>query len=204
MSPFRALLLVAAAAAPVAAPSGCRAPRARLEALPLPGARPEQLVLRCQASGFPARPRYSWRLPAGVRAGGSGQPLDEDALLVQLSDGSKAAELVECSAIGDGGALIATARLALGPSTVSAAKESAGVLSIDGSGFPAQRGDDDAVWLIPGRGPAVRADSACKAATWSETKIAACLPKLPKKTYHVRVQSGGRLALGPSLPLGTP
>ena len=55
------------------------------------------------------------------------------------------------------------------------------MLTVDGSGFPAQRGDDDAVWLVPARGSAVRADHACKAAVWSEDPTDRLRPQARQK-----------------------
>ncbi len=202
-STLRAVLLVAVAAA---APShGCRTPRARLESELLQATHPELVLLRCRISGFRGRPRFSWKLPSGVRLYASNEPVDEGALLVQVND-TPHPELVQCDAIHEPDS--ATALLALGPSQVTAAHAAAAtatavaLLTVDGSGFTVERGEDDAVWLVPARGVAVRADHACKLASWSESHIVACLPKLASGSYQVRVQSGGRLAAGPSLTLG--
>ena len=183
----------------LAALAGCGQPRAWLEAERLEGTRPEWVILRCRISGFPARPRFSWKLPGGVRTT-SNQPMDESALLVQVNDNLRTAETVECTAGSEKDPPQASAQLSLGPLTPSAAKIAANQLTVDGSGFGAQAGDD-AVWLVPPRGRAVRADHACKGAAWSENHIVACLPALSQKSYQVRVQSGGRLGLGPLVTL---
>jgi hypothetical protein len=176
--------------------TGCGQPRAWMEAERLEGTRPEWVVLRCRISGFPARPRFSWKLPPGVHPISTSQPLDEGALLVQLNDNLRSSEVVECTAGSDKDPPTATAQLALGPCTPASAKIAAGQLIVDGNGF-GDKGAADAVWLVPARGRALRADHACKGASWTETHIVACLPKLAAKSYQVRVESAGRLALGP-------
>jgi hypothetical protein len=195
---LRGLLLVAATAV-APAPHGCRAPSARLEVLRFEATRPELLVLRCRATGFRLRPRYSWKLPTGVRAFTSGEVTDEDALQVQVADGARGALDVECTALDEPD--VATARVRLGAGQVTAAKAAAGQLTVDGSGLGEERGPDDAVWLIPARGAALRADHDCKSATWSDGRVVACLPPLAPKCYQVRVESGGRLLLGPPVTL---
>jgi hypothetical protein len=191
----RAWLLILVAAA------GCRSgtPSARLEATRLEATRPELVLLQCRASGFPARPKFSWKLPGGVRTSGV-PPLDHGSLLVQLADNLRHAELVECTATSEGN-LTATAELALGPITVSSAKVEGSLLTVEGSGFGAKAGTADGVWLVPARGRALATLTPCKGASWSETKIVACLPATAQKPYQVRVQSGGRLGLGPPLNL---
>jgi hypothetical protein len=195
---LRALLLVAATAV-APAPHGCRVPSARLEVLRFEAARPELLVLRCRASGFRLRPRYAWKLPTGVRAFTSGEATDEDALQVQVIDGARGALDVECTALDEPD--VATARVRLGAGQIKEAKVAAGQITVDGGGFGEERGSDDAVWLIPGRGAAVRADHDCKSASWSDGHIVACLPRLAQKNYQVRVESGARLLLGPPVTL---
>jgi len=200
---MRAALLVAVMV------SGCQGPRVRLSATPLEGTRPQLVLLECNLSGFPARPRFAWKLPPGVKTSGT-PPLDEGALLVQLADRLRTAETVECTAIGEGdprksgpgpGNLTATARLALGPLEINAARAAGSQLTVEGAGFGPQAAEDDAVWLVPARGRALKADHACPGASWSESKLSVCLPKLSKDPYQVRVQSGGRLALGPAVTL---
>jgi hypothetical protein len=178
---MRALLIVAL--------FGCGQPRAWLEAERLEGTRPDWAVLRCRTTGFPSRPHYTWKLPATVHSVG-GQPLDDDALLVQVADNLRGAEIVECIADDVG------ARLALGPGAITTARLAANQLTIDGSGL-GSAGPDAAVYLVAPRGRAVRTDGACKAASWSDTRIVVCLPTLSGKAYQVRVESAGRLVLGP-------
>jgi hypothetical protein len=172
---------------------GCGQPRAWIDVERIEGTRPEWAILRCRTSGFPKRPRFAWKLPGGVRPTGVGQPLDEDALQVQISDNLRSAEIVECAASGD---KEAAARVALGPCKISATRLAAQLLTVEGSGFGSE-GSGDELWLVPARGRARRADQGCKGGSWSDTRIIACLPPLAKGQYQVRVQSAGRLVLGP-------
>jgi hypothetical protein len=175
--------------------AGCGQPLARIEVERLEGTRPEWAILRCRASGFTNPPRFTWKLSAGVRPIGVNQPLDGGALLVQLADNLRGSETVDCVAADKD--VQAAAQLSLGPCQVTAARVAAGVLTIDGSGLGLQAGPDDGVFLVPPRGLTRRADHTCKGGSWSDTRIVACLPSLAKQGWQVRVQSGGRLALGP-------
>jgi hypothetical protein len=189
---------------PPKAPSGPAHLSARVEADRLEANRPELVLLRCRTGGFGARALISWRLGAGVRAFGYGQPLDDAGLLVQLPDANRTAMTVDCTAESEEGQVVSAA-VGLGPIVISsAAADQGGKLTVDGSGFAVQRGGDDAVWLVPGRGAAVRADHTCGGASWGETRIVACLPRLARGSYQVRVESAARLALGPALPVGAP
>jgi hypothetical protein len=174
---------------------GCGQPRAWIDVERIEGTHPEWAILRCRTSGFKSRPRIAWKLPGGVRLTGAGQPLDEDALQVQLNDNLRSAEIVECTATSD---KEAAARVALGPCKISAARIAAELLTVEGSGFSTPAGGDE-VWLVPARGRARRADHECKGGAWSDTRIVACLPRLGKGAYQVRVQSAGRLVLGPAV-----
>ncbi len=186
---FRLALLTICAA-------GCNRPGLRLEAEPLEGTHPPLVLLRCIATGIPGHPRFAWHLSPGARTSGV-PPLDEDTLLIQLSE-TKSSETIECVVFGENN-LTATAQAAIGPLVISTAKLEGSQITVEGTGLGGKPAREDAVWLIPTRGRAVRADASCKAASWSEAKIVACLPSLEKKPYQVRVQSGGRLALGPEV-----
>jgi hypothetical protein len=177
--------------------AGCNRPGLRLEAEPIEGTHPALVLLRCIASGIPGHPRFAWHLSPGARTSGV-PPLDEDALLIQLSD-TKSAETIECVVFGENN-FTASAEVSVGAIAISGAKLDGAQITVEGSGFGGKPAPNDAIWLIPGRGRAIRADSACKNASWSETKLVACLPPLDKKPHQLRVQSGGRLALGPLLP----
>jgi hypothetical protein len=185
------LLLVAAAAA---APNGCRAPRAHIEVVRLVATRPQLVLVRCRTTGFASPPKFSWTLGPGVRTTGYGERTDEDALMVQLLS-PKGALTVQCNASVDGAS--ASAEVGLGPIAINKAKLAGTALTIEGGGFSTHRGPDDAVWLVPARGDALRADSACKGAVGGDARIVACVPAPLKSAYQVRVQSGGRLGLGP-------
>ena len=187
---FRLVLSMLALAA-------CARPAVRIEVERVEGTRPELVLLRCIPSGIGGHPRFSWHLSPGARTSGI-PPLDEDAILVQLADG-KNSETIECVLFGENN-LTLTAQASIGPLAVSSAKLDGAQLTVEGSGLGGKPTRDDAVWLVPARGRALRADHACKSASWSESKIVACLPALEKKPYQVRVQSGGRLALGPQIP----
>jgi hypothetical protein len=199
------LLLAAAAVGPH---RGCEEPRARVRARPLVGGRPEWMLLECQLTGATAQ-SYRWILGGGVRPIGGGQPEDSDALLVQLLD-KVAGERgrVECEVTLEAGRAI-SAQTYLGPVAVSAVHAPVPPLTmvtVDGVGFGAHPGPDDALYLVSPHGTVRPADHRCAQASWSESRIVACLPAdLPQKErYTLRVEAQGRLALAPGAPLDIP
>jgi hypothetical protein len=187
------LLAVAAAVAP--ARTGCRAPRASLQ-VERYGGKPEMVLLRCRVSGV-SHPRYEWTIGNALHTVGWSPPRDQPALLVTLDAKAQPPALAaSCRATGDDG-VIAEAATELAPisvRTVTPPKRPGEPLSVEGGGFGANRGADDALWLRPEGGARVAADHACKGASWSDGKILACLPPGMNGRIDVRVESGGRLA----------
>jgi hypothetical protein len=146
---------------------------------------------------------------AAVRPVGVSVPLDEETLMVELhGPPNPAASTLECrvTPLGtDGGAASASPLMiawqSLAPVLVRAVSGAPGRVVVEGSGFGPTRRPDDGVWLVPASGSAVMADHACKEAVWSDGHIVACAPRgiLPHP-YQVRVESAGRLGLGPAWP----
>jgi hypothetical protein len=198
------LALLVAASPPPLSGAGCSRPRARLTVSRFEGARPELALLRCQASGLRPPIKYAWKLGAALRPYGWGNPVDEETLLVQVSE-PPAGMTIDCSA--SDGTLTASASADLAPVTVtavSAPQPSPGApLTVEGTGFGPAPGPDDALYLVPRGGAAVRVDHECKDASWVDTRIVACLPHdLERRMYQVRVQSAGRLGIGPVVTVG--
>jgi hypothetical protein len=189
-------LLVAAAA--VAPRAGCRPPRAQLEVRVIEASKPQLAWLRCRTLGLGAPVKYAWKLGASVKQVGYNIPRDEGALLVQLPDAPAGSAVhVECTATDADGAT-ASASTTLAPIAVKSAAIAAGVLTVDGAGFGPERGTDDSLFLIPSSGPTMRADHACKQASWNDVRIVACAPAGVHGALPLRVQSGGRLAAAPA------
>jgi hypothetical protein len=198
------LALLVAASPPPLSGAGCSRPRARLTVSRFEGTRPVLALVRCQASGLRPPIRYAWKLGASLRPYGWGNPVDEETLLVQASEPPTGAT-IECSA--SDGISTASASADLAPVTVtavSAPQPSPGAqLTVEGSGFGPARGPDDALYLVPRSGAAVRADHECKDASWVDTRIVACLPRdVERRPYQVRVQSAGRLGIGSVMTVG--
>ncbi len=187
---FRALPLLVAAAAATAPPRGCARPlRASVEVARLDGTRPEQAILRCRADGGRAPLTFLWKLGPGVQRGYYSMPLDEPTLLVNAASGG-----VTCS-VADAAGQTATAEATLGPMAIARASAPPAVatVTVDGSGFGAMGGT---VWLKTAAGALVRADAACKGATWSDARVVVCRPAAAQGALgEVRVESSGRLAV---------
>lgn len=179
----------------VALLAGCGAPRARIAVERLPGTRPELVVLRCQVLGL-EKPKYDWTIGANVHQVGWGAPRDEAALFVSLDKGAPANLQVSCRASEEGGRSVeaATSLAPIAIKSASAPKRAGEPVIVEGSGFGGRPLDGDALWLVLPRGGRVALDHACKAASWSDAKITACLPPEPPGRYELRLQSGGRLA----------
>jgi hypothetical protein len=192
-----ALALCAAACTPG---GSARRPRAHVETTRFDGVRPETFVVRCRVDDAPGPLVYTWKLGSAVRLAGWAAPTNEESLLVQLHDPPiPAGSTVDCRAtpLGvDGGAPSWSAWQSLVAPEVRAAS-GADRLTVDGSGFGAERGEDDRVWLVPARGDAIALDHGCAGASWSDAKIVGCVPTGVSGAYQVRVESAGRLGVGP-------
>jgi hypothetical protein len=191
------VLAVAAVAATAAPRSGCDAIRgARVDVTRLRGGGHEQALLRCVVDGGRAPLVYAWKLSPGVRFGSYNAPQDEPTALVTVEAG-KGAGVATCNAT-DAVGRTTSAQVALAPIAVTRPPTRDGsIVTVEGAGFGA-RGDGDALWLVPERGPAIACGFDCKQAAWSDAKIVACLPRLDGRAYDVRVESGGRLAVAPA------
>jgi hypothetical protein len=202
--PWRwALALLAIAPSPSPAPAGGAGggtpPSARIEAVRYEGTVGPTWLLRCRSAGLTPPLKHAWTLSPGLRTAVWAMPLDEDAVLVNTPEPIARGTGAECK-VSDAHKREAHAQIALDPIAVTAATVAAGgPLTVEGSGFGGKRGNEDGVWLVPPRGFAVAADHACKQASWSETRITACVPSPLPRALQVRVQSRGRLGLGPAL-----
>jgi hypothetical protein len=218
-------LLLAAAAA--ASPPGCVTPRARLVATVKEGTHPTQVLLSCQVHGLSGVLQYTWRLGTGLRVTNGATPKTEAALLVQLAEPLLPAQAyAECAASDESGGIIgattslaplviqkvtpqpAPAPLVIQKGTPQPApapgQDPNAQLTVEGSGFGPSLAvaSEDGLYFVPARGATVRADHACKAAVWTDTRIVACRPPLlGEGPYELRVEAGGRLAVAPGPPL---
>jgi hypothetical protein len=142
---------------------------------------------------------FLWKLSGGVRPVGQA-PRGAEAV-VEVSDGARASSAVECT-VTDRRGRSDSAVARFSPLSVRAVVPQRSTITIDGSGLGAKRGPKDAVYLLAG-GRAIEADSGCPAASWSDTRIVACLPRAlwGARAARVRVQSGARLVSAPGAPL---
>jgi hypothetical protein len=111
---------------------------------------------------------------------------------------------VRCEITGAAGEKLAVATSLvepkLGASTGASTRGT--LLSVEGTDLGTRRGPDDTLWLVPRWGRPHAADHDCHGASWSDTQIRACIPNIPSGQYQLRVESGGRLAVGGSLSIG--
>jgi hypothetical protein len=182
----RALCVIVAACAI----AGC-ARRARIEVTRIPGTNPPSAIVRCRAVGLTVA-RVSWSLGAMVRTLGVG-PKDESALRVQWTPTASPAALGIACTVEDAAGQKLSAAASMAKLELTRATVAGGVVTVEGSGLGARVGSEDGVWLLSG-GRALRADAACKGASWDDKKIVACAPLGVTGRAELRVASGGRLA----------
>jgi hypothetical protein len=195
------------APAPAPAPKPSPSARARIVVEPIPETKPPQLVARCETVGLSVGrggPRVAWRVGPAVHAAQSPlAPRDEQTLVVSVADPPRPGEAwIACDATDDVGATL-SASTVLAPLAVSRVVVTEPLVRVEGAHLGATRGPDDAIVFVPARGRGVRADHACREATWSDAAAVACVPAglEPGRVYEVRVQSGGRLGRAAGAPV---
>lgn len=197
------LLLLAALAAPVR--TGCTPARARVAISRLPDS--QLATARCLTRGLSPPIHYLWKLGPGLTPVGAGAPRDEGAVMLAISRSAKAMSIA-CTAIDAAGASL-SAQSSLDPISIRAVQPPSAahprLLTITGTGFGAKPEGDDGVYLVPLRGPALRADVGCPGAGWKDSELRACAPaEAIGRSLQIRVESGERLAIAPGPPLLLP
>jgi len=181
----RALVLAVAACAL----TGC-AKRIRIELTPVPGAKPASAIVRCRTVGIDVA-KVTWTLGPAVRQ--IGLPHDEAALLIQWTENAPPAQLQIACTVEDAKGARRAAGTSIAPPVITRAAVAGNRVTVEGSGFGAPLGVEDGVWLFSARG-ALRADAACKGASWDDKKIVACAPVGAAGRMELRVATGGKLA----------
>lgn len=186
----------------LAAPLGCAPPRARLSLERLPGT--ALATARCLSSGLGAPIHFDWALGPGLKQWGYGAPKDEAALMVALPTTPRGALTIACTATGSAGKKV-EAFGSFDPIVIRAVHPPSAMsplLTVEGSGFGQAPYFGDGLYLVPVRGRALIADTACPGGKWSDALVRGCVPReAGGRRLQVRLESAGRLGIAPGAPL---